>query len=105
MQAGKLRHRVNIQEPTEVVGAIGGITHTYETVAQRWASVEPLTGRELWQAQSMNTRTTTRIRLRYYADLTPQHRIVHGDVTYELLSVVSPEERKRETVCDAVRSE
>lgn len=76
MRAGDLRHRVEIQEPSDSRDAHGGITRTWNTVATRWARIEPLSGRELFQAQQVEARTRVRITMRPYAALTETHRIV-----------------------------
>ncbi len=42
----------------------------------RWASIEPLSSRELWQAQQVRPDLTLRITCRYIAGLTAKHRAV-----------------------------
>ena len=76
MRAGKLNKRVQIQEPAESRDAHGGVIRTWNTVATRWASIEPLRGQELYQAQQMGAQATVRITMRSYSGLTEMHRIV-----------------------------
>ena len=76
MQAGKLRHRVQIQAPTDVRDDHGGNTRTWTTIATVWGSVEPLSGRELFEAQQVHARAAVRIRVRHYEGLTTKHRLV-----------------------------
>jgi len=81
MQAGKLRKRVLIQEPddtTDTHGGKGG-TPTYTTIATRWGEIVPMSGRELEEAQKVNTRATTKIRMRRFAGLTEKHRLVYTE--------------------------
>ena len=47
MRIGTLRHRVELQEPVENQDGYGEAERTYTTYATVWASVEPLSGREL----------------------------------------------------------
>lgn len=73
---GQLRHRVQIQAPTDTRDAFGGNTRTWATIATVWGSVEPLEGDELTEAQQVNARATVRIRIRAYPGLTSKHRII-----------------------------
>jgi len=76
MRAGRLRHRLQIQSLAYARNNEGGNTPTWSTVATVWGSIEPLSGRELTEAQQVNTRASVRIRMRKYAGLTTEHRIV-----------------------------
>lgn len=99
MKAGRLRHRVELQSATETADSYGEPTFTWSTYAHRWASVEPLQGRELFTAQQVNPEVNIRVRLRHdevLADLTPKHRLVFGSRTLEIDSVIRPDERGRE---------
>jgi SPP1 family predicted phage head-tail adaptor len=96
MRAGSLRHRVTIQQATVTRDAIGGEVKTWEAVADRWASVEPLTGREFFSAQQEGAQLSARIRLRYLAGIVPTMRVVHGSAVYDVKAVVNVEGRSRE---------
>jgi len=78
MRAGRMNRRVQVQAPTVVDDGNGGTYLTYAVVATRWASVEPMAGRELYEAQQVDARATVRIRMRYDPSigLTPRHRLV-----------------------------
>lgn len=53
MQAGKLRHRVTIQEPVIVQNPeTGAVNKTWRDVATVWAEVSPLSAREFIAAQA-----------------------------------------------------
>jgi len=67
---------VQIQAASDSRDAHGGNVRTWGTVATVWASVEPLTGRELSEAQQVESRATVRITMRPYPGLTSRHRIV-----------------------------
>ena len=96
MRAGRLRHRLKLQEATETRDGHGGITRGWVTYSVRWASVEPLRGQELFAAQQINAEITHRVRLRYCDDLTASHRLVFGSRSLNILSILNPEERNRE---------
>ena len=96
MQAGKLRHHLEVQAATETRDAHGGVTRDWRTVDMRWAAVEPLTGRELFEAQQVQGRATVRVRMRPYGDLTPSHRLKFGDRVLNIDSIQNIDERDRE---------
>ncbi len=82
MRAGDLRHRVTIQQLTTTRDAEGVTTETWTNVATVWAAVEPLQGREYFQAQAVNAEVTTRVRIRYRAGIVPTMRILFGFPAY-----------------------
>ena len=106
MRSGPLRHRVWIQVRRETQDATGSVVWTFADWLQRWASIEPLMGREYFAASQVQSDVTTRIRLRYVEGLTPKMRVRHVrgaesptiDDFYEIESVLVPNEGRRETV-------
>lgn len=87
IRAGKLRHLVTIQAPSETRDACGGeIPNGWTDFATVWASVEPLQGREYLAAAGVEARATTRIRIRYLAGVTAAMRVVFEDKVYQLVS-------------------
>ena len=107
MQAGRLRHRITIQLPTEVKDTQRGFTDgTPSVIAARIpAAVVPLSGRELERAQQIDPRISHRVEIRYRADVlfsrTQRPEVVYHAVTGDrTLEVVAPpinlEERNRE---------
>lgn len=97
MRAGVLRQRVTIQKPV-VIGrdSFGAEILGWEKVATLWADVQPLSGREYFDAQQMNNEVTTLIRIRYYPGITPQMQVVWNNHTYNIQAVLDQAERKRE---------
>jgi SPP1 family predicted phage head-tail adaptor len=96
MKAGKLRHRIIIQSPTETRNAYGEPEVAWGTFATMWATVEPLRGRELWAAAAINARTATRIRIRYIKDITPKMRVLYGSRVYLITAIIDEEMRHRD---------
>jgi SPP1 family predicted phage head-tail adaptor len=85
MHAGKLRHRVLIEElvaqtdtADDVIQdeATGVVDREWTAVAEVWAAIEPLSAREFIAAQSVQSKVTTRITIRYRA-ISPTMRLVH----------------------------
>lgn len=87
MQAGKLRHRVTIEERSTSAPGDGsyGSTWTAATNGTVYASIEPLQGRELWEARQVGAKVTHRVRMRYWPGLTSEHRLNFGGRILNLL--------------------
>ena len=96
MQAGKLRHRIEIQSPQEVRDTNGEVANVWVSTAKVWAAVEPLSGRELWQAQQIQSEATIRVRLRFLSGLTTKHRILSGSRLLDVKAVINRDERNEE---------
>lgn len=104
MIIGKLRHRVTIQTYSESTNSYGETSKSWSDQATVWASVEPLSGRELEYAQQVHAQTTTKIVMRWRSISTKQ-RISFNGQTYEILSVLNPEERNIKAVCLCVEED
>ncbi|WP_110685079.1 phage head closure protein [Salinicola aestuarinus] len=88
MQAGKLRHRVQLQKKDQRQDPYSGeMLDDWQTTATVWASVEPLSVREFIAAGAERAAVTTRIVIRYRAGVTAQMRIVHRDRIYNIQGV------------------
>lgn len=82
LAAGRLRHRIVIQEPVIDQDSSGELTTFWVDVAETWAAIEPLSVREFIAAQQMQSAVSARITIRYRDGLTPQMRILHRGRVY-----------------------
>lgn len=93
MQAGKLRHRVQIQAATIAQDAYGEPAKTWGTLYDTWASIEPLRMREYLQGQQTQAQTTHRIRIRWHDGIHTGMRVLHEGRVFELTAAINPYER------------
>ena len=98
MRAGKLRHRVVIQEKVVARDGYGEEDVTWSEVDTVWGSVEPLRGREYLEGRQEQADVSHRIRMRYQGSITPTMRVLYpqkgvGSRVFEVLSVLNPVER------------
>ncbi len=98
MRAGKLRHRIAIQSATETLDEYRQATKAWATETTVWGSIEPLTGRELFDAAQVNPEINLRVRLRYYAALTTKKRLQFGDRNFGIYSIANADEMNREMI-------
>lgn len=96
MFAGRLRHRVTVEQVTEAVDSFNEPDETWTTRATRWGEVLPQDGREFFSAQQINAEITHLVRMRYLAGVTPKMRLRLGTRIIKILSVINVEERSRE---------
>lgn len=96
MQAGKLRHQVTIQQATETRNTLGEAIRTWSTVATVWASVEPLRGREFFDAEQVQSEISQRVRMRYRSGIKPTMRLLYGSRILQIQAVIDVDERHRE---------
>lgn len=85
LSAGKLRHRVRVEDRVETQDSdTGDITFVWQVVnlgeADEWsnlpAAIEPVSAREFIAAASTQAGVTAKITIRYLAGLTAKHRAV-----------------------------
>jgi SPP1 family predicted phage head-tail adaptor len=90
---GRLRHSIEFQEPNETQDNSGFPVPAWPLFAASRASVEPLTGNELFQARQLHAEVTHKVIARYVAGIVPTHRIVFGSRAFDILSIRNIEER------------
>ena len=99
MPPGKYPHHVDIEAPVSTQNDIGEWVTTFQKVADAYASIEPLRGREYWAAAQINAETTHEIKMRPLSvSLTTAHEIVFGTRRFEIEVVRNLGERNRELV-------
>lgn len=96
IRAGRLRTKVEVQERTLAVNTYGEDTETWTTVGYRWAGIRPLSTRELFAAQQTEAMATHEITMRYWDEITHEHRLMDGDKTYTIASVIDFRNRHSE---------
>lgn len=102
MRAGQLRHKVDLLRPTDSTDTFGQATQTYDRVATVAASINPLTGRELFLAQQIRADLTHEIKIRGRTDVSAKWRVVWAGRIFELGPPLSPNEQGTEQGFTAV---
>jgi SPP1 family predicted phage head-tail adaptor len=96
LRSGLLRHRLTIEEATDVIGDRGGVSETWSTVAQVAASIAPIGGSERFISQQRFPDVSHEIAIRYRAGITPKMRLTFGARVFDILAVLNVDERNRE---------
>lgn len=93
--AGKLRHRIAIQEYRYVSqdSVTGEEKREWTTVHECWAEIAPLSARDMIAAQAAQSKVTARITIRHFDGIDASMRVVHTkrgrDVIYEVDGVLA----------------
>lgn len=88
LRAGKLRHVVQVQEKTTVVDSNGDRVEVWAVVFPRvYASIEPLSAKELMAVGAEQSEVVARIQVRYRPGFNHGQRIVHRGEIYHIQGV------------------
>lgn len=96
MRAGKLRHRIVIEHVAETQDTDGSVLETWSAFAAAQSSIEPVSGREYFDAQTTQADVTHRIYLRYVSGVNPKMRVTYNQRIFNILSVINTRERNVE---------
>jgi SPP1 family predicted phage head-tail adaptor len=88
MQAGKLSRRVTIQQKATTQDAYGQPVQTWTDVAEVWADIRDMSGKEYFAAQATQNPVQTKITIRYRAGIVPAMRVIYGSDTYNIEAVL-----------------
>jgi SPP1 family predicted phage head-tail adaptor len=92
-------HKVTLQLPTDTKNTTTGeFVPTYTDLCDRWASIEPMTAREIYQAHDVEADVTHRITM--YADsvsrnMSTKYRIRYGSRFFNIFQIRNVQERNR----------
>lgn len=111
LKAGQLRKRVRLQQiPPNVTNPDAynapDLINSWADVATIWASIEPLTGRELaWAEVALVGDVTHKVTIRYFSGVNAKMRFAYLDPHtnklryFNIEFVRNPEERNRRLEC------
>lgn len=102
MRAGALRHRVRIEQPSDTRDAGGGFTRVWQLLDVVYAEIASEDGGEPQEADSLTSTQRHQVRIRYRTGVTASMRLVFRDRTFRVLSVVDPDQRKKELLLTCV---
>lgn len=108
MEAGRLRHRIVIQERTDTQDSYGEPIPAWTTWAEVWAAVEPQSGQEATIAlsQQSEARIRVRIRIRYRTGLSTLMRVSWQSRIFQIeaISEVNTNRREIHLICYEVQA-
>ena len=96
MRAGRLKHKILIEEPTAgTADSYGESEYTWTTYATAWADVVPQNAREYIAAQQLMASMTHLLNLQYISGVTSKMRVKLGTRYLNIISAINLGERNR----------
>lgn len=95
MRAGRLRHRLILQSKSESRDAYGAAIIRWSAQDTVWGAVEPLSGKEYFSQQAVQSESKVRIVIRYHSSITESWRVSHNGLYYDVLNVLNENTRDR----------
>lgn len=96
MSINALNKRITIQSPPTAQDSYGELTGSWSDVSTVWASVVPIVGREYFQAETVQSEISHKIRIRYKSGIVPKMRVKFGSRYFEIQSVLNYKEGNAE---------
>jgi SPP1 family predicted phage head-tail adaptor len=90
IEAGRLRHKIEIQYPSQQQLDTGEIVFTWDKFAGPiWAAFEPVSAREFMAGNAIQSEIVARFVIRYREGLTANMRIVHKGKFYNIAGILT----------------
>ncbi len=96
IRAGELEQYITIEKPVNTEGDYGETTTTWTTHCNCWANIQNLKGKEYWDAKSINSEVTAKIKIRYRDDITADMRVKYESRYFYVNSFFDPYEERKE---------
>lgn len=94
---GELRHRITIQKCNSNQNNYGEIdinaTITWSDVVTVRAGIYPISGKEFFAAETVNSEITHKVKIRYIEGISPNMRIKFNNRIFSIESVINFQER------------
>lgn len=88
MDPGKLNKRITFQ-----LQDLDSEDEDWKDIATTWANINPISGKEYYSAETINSDLTHKIRLRYRKGITPDMRVIYNDRIFYIISVINEYEK------------
>jgi SPP1 family predicted phage head-tail adaptor len=99
MKSGSLNKRIKISQlvtGSPVVDDLGTPNTSWEELDTVWAAVEPISGRDFWAQQQVQSEITVKIRIRYRNDVVVGMKAEYNSKTYMIKNIIDYQESHKE---------
>lgn len=94
--AGRLRHKIDIVQPTDTQDSTGGFDISVNTVfANVWASVEALNGTDKFAAHEFVSEVSHQVTIRYLPGITASMQVWFSGRQFQINAVLNTDERNK----------
>lgn len=97
MRAGKLKHKISIQQNTPTAAADGSREESWSDFATDvWADIRTEGGREFFRQRQLHSELSHEVIIRYLSGVKPKMRISWGSRVLEIVSVIYDEDKHKQ---------
>ena len=93
---GELRHRITFQKLNNSQNEYGEISEFWEDILNIRAGIYPISGKEFFAAETVNSEITHKVKIRYVEGLTPNMRINFNNRIFSIESIINFQEKNIE---------
>lgn len=93
---GELRHRITIQKLNNSQNEYGEASELWEDILNVRAGIYPISGKEFFAAETVNSEITHKVKIRYIEGIMPNMRIKFNNRIFSIESVINFQERNIE---------
>lgn len=90
---GRLNKRITFLAISQTIDGIGQTIQEYQKIKTVWASVEPASGKEFFEAQRIKNELTYKIFTRYIEGITEDMLIQYKNKIFLIESIINKKER------------
>lgn len=107
MQAGRLRHRLTIEQRSASRDALGGQSTAWETFATVWGDAQPSRGVEFVSLRAAQSDISIKFTIRHMEGITPAMRVQWAGNPYPIVQIINVNGRDRtlELMCQGLSQE
>lgn len=101
MRAGRLDKVVDIKQKTVTRNETGEEVVVWSAIdggESIWAGIEPVSGKEYFEAEQVHAQMTVQIIIRYLLGVESAMRVYHGDDVYEIVAPPIDKSLRRESL-------
>jgi SPP1 family predicted phage head-tail adaptor len=105
LQAGKLRHRIQIVKASGTVDTFGGVppdTSDWTVLHDAWAEIKTLNGRDMLVSDQFMTQVNMQLVIRFFPDVDASCRVWFNKRTFQITAVMNPDQRTHMLILNCV---
>jgi SPP1 family predicted phage head-tail adaptor len=93
---GELRHKIIFQKLENTQNNYGEPTEIWSEVFTTKAAIYPISGKEFYAAETVNSEVSHKVNIRYKKGLSPNMRVKFGERLFSIISIINFQERNVE---------
>ena len=91
LDSSTMRRRITVQSRSTALDSYGQQVITWSDVLSCWASIEPLSGRELIAAQAVSSELSHTVTIQYRTTVTAAMRVLYQGRVFNIQSSTDPD--------------